>query len=98
MRLNVNLNAFVHRRRFESFKRSATHVLNDSRSPVLGAIAAGWFLSLGVRMVYPVLLPHIRTAYGLDLVMAGLLLTVLWGRTRLDNSREGSSPITSANG
>jgi hypothetical protein len=42
------------------------------------AVAAGWFLSLGVRMVYPALLPYLRTAYGLDLGTTGLLLTVLW--------------------
>lgn len=29
-------------------------------------------------MVYPVLLPHLRTAYGLDLMSAGFLLTVLF--------------------
>jgi MFS family permease len=29
-------------------------------------------------MIYPVLLPEIRTAYGFDLATAGLLLTVLW--------------------
>lgn len=29
-------------------------------------------------MVYPVLLPHIRTTYGMDLSTAGMLLTALW--------------------
>lgn len=44
----------------------------------LGAIAGGWLLSIGVRMVFPALLPALRAAYGLDLAAAGLLLTVLW--------------------
>lgn len=51
---------------------------SDGRGPILTAIAAGWFLSLGVRLVYPVLLPHLRAAYGFDLTTAGFLLTVLW--------------------
>lgn len=33
---------------------------------------------MGIRMVYPVLLPRIREAYGLSLTSAGLLLTVLF--------------------
>ena len=49
-----------------------------TRGKVLFAVSAGWFLSLGVRMVYPVILPHLRVAYGLDLATAGLLITVLW--------------------
>ncbi|MFC7225469.1 MFS transporter [Halalkalicoccus sp. GCM10025322] len=38
----------------------------------------GWFLSLGVRMVYPALLPRIRMTYGMTLTTAGALLTALW--------------------
>jgi MFS family permease len=60
------------------FGRTVTELRSDGRGAILAAIAAGWFLSLGVRMVYPALLPHIRVAYGLDLTTAGLLLTVLW--------------------
>ena len=45
---------------------------------MLLAIAFGWFLSISVRMIYPALLPHLRSAYGLTLTTAGLLLTVLW--------------------
>lgn len=63
----------------KSLKRSTEDVVTDSRSEILVAVGAGWFLSLGVRMVYPVLLPHLRAAYGLNLTTAGLLLTLLWG-------------------
>ena len=45
---------------------------------MLSAIAFGWFLSISARMVYPALLPFLRTTYGLTLTTAGLLLTVLW--------------------
>ncbi|SFT03036.1 MFS transporter [Halostagnicola kamekurae] len=51
---------------------------SDGRGLVLVTIAAGWFLSLGVRMVYPALLPHMRSTYGMSLSTAGLLLTTLW--------------------
>ncbi|MFB6169995.1 MAG: nitrate/nitrite transporter [Haloarculaceae archaeon] len=70
--------SFIERRTAE-LRRSAAFVWNDSRRTVLLAVSAGWFLSLGVRMMYPVLLPHFRRAYGLDLGTVGLLLTVLWG-------------------
>lgn len=44
---------------------------------MLTAIAGGWFLSIGVRMIYPVLLPYLRESFGLSLAMGGLLLTAL---------------------
>lgn len=66
-------------RRVESVKRGVRFALSEDRNLVLVAVAAGWFLSLGVRMMYPVLVPYIRTAYSLDLGATGLLLTVLWG-------------------
>jgi len=50
----------------------------DPRTPILLVIAGGWSLSLGVRLVYPAIIPHLRTAYGISLSTAGLLLTVLW--------------------
>ncbi|MGQ3412754.1 MFS transporter [Natrinema sp. LN54] len=52
--------------------------MTDDRSGILVAVAAGWFLSIGVRLAYPVLLPYLRDAYGLDLTTAGFLLTALW--------------------
>lgn len=59
-------------------KQFFTDLWSDGRGPILVATASGWFLSMGVRMIYPILLPHIRTAYDLDLTTAGLLLTVLF--------------------
>ena len=51
---------------------------SEGRGPILVAAAAGWFLSIGVRMIYPVVLPQLRAAYDLDLATAGVLLTVLF--------------------
>ncbi|OIB55566.1 MFS transporter [Natrialba sp. SSL1] len=57
---------------------SARTFLTGRRGKILAAVAAGWFLSIGVRLAYPVLLPYLQDAYGLDLTTAGFLLTVLW--------------------
>jgi len=51
---------------------------SGGRGPALFAVSAGWFLSLGVRMVYPALLPSLREAYGMSLTLGGFLITVLW--------------------
>jgi len=55
-----------------------TELRRDGNGPVLGSIAAGWFLSIGVRYVYPSLLPFFRTEFGFGLTVAGFLLTALW--------------------
>ncbi|MUW14391.1 MFS transporter [Halorubrum sp. CBA1125] len=51
---------------------------SGGRGAALLAVAFGWFLSISTRMIYPALLPSLRTAYGLTFTTAGLLLTVLW--------------------
>ncbi len=61
-----------------TFRDGVLDLWSDGRGKVLTAVAGGWFLSLGVRMIYPVMLPYLRTAYGLDLTSAGLLVTVLF--------------------
>jgi len=58
--------------------QAAKQQLRDDRSKVFIAVSAGWFLSIGIRMAYPVLLPFLRVDYDLSLTMAGLLLTLLW--------------------
>lgn len=59
-------------------KNVLANLRTGGRWKVLVATALGWGLSLGGRMIYPVLLPHIRVAYELDLTTAGFLLTVLF--------------------
>jgi MFS family permease len=50
----------------------------DGRGPVLAAVAGAWFLSIGTRLTYPALLPHLREAFGFGLATAGVLVTTLW--------------------
>ena len=42
------------------------------------AIAAGWGLMIGTRMIYPVLLPALSAEFDLTLTTAGLLVTIVW--------------------
>lgn len=51
---------------------------SEGRGWLLVVVATGWFLSLGVRLVFPALLPQIRTTFGFSLSAAGVLLMCLW--------------------
>lgn len=51
----------------------------DGRGWILAAVATGWLLSIGMRLVFPALLPTVRAAFGMDLTTAGVLLTLMWG-------------------
>lgn len=59
-------------------KQVIADLWSGGRGKMLLTIAFGWFLSISVRMIYPALLPHLRSGYDLTLTTAGLLLTVLW--------------------
>ncbi|EMA38025.1 MFS transporter [Halococcus hamelinensis] len=59
-------------------RRTVADLWGGSREKMLFSVAFGWFLSISLRMVYPALLPYLRTDYGLSLSTAGLLLSVLW--------------------
>lgn len=50
----------------------------DGRGRILFAVAFGWFFSVGVRLVFPALLPQIRTQFGLGLTAASLLISILY--------------------
>lgn len=63
---------------FSAYFRTVKQQLQDERGKIFVAISAGWFLSIGIRMAYPVLLPSLRDYYDLSLTMAGFLLTILW--------------------
>ncbi|SFC16975.1 Sugar phosphate permease [Halobiforma haloterrestris] len=64
--------------RARRLRRLGAELWSEGRGPILVAVAGGWFLSLGVRMIYPAVLPQLRAAYGLDLTRSGLLITALW--------------------
>lgn len=66
------------RTHYTSFKRVLVELRRDGRGPILVSIAAGWLLSLGVRMIYPAVLPQLREAFEMDLTTAGLLVSTLW--------------------
>jgi predicted MFS family arabinose efflux permease len=59
-------------------RRTVADLWGDNREKMLFSVAFGWFLSISLRMVYPALLPYLRTDYNLTLTTAGLLLSVLW--------------------
>ncbi|WP_135665500.1 MFS transporter [Halorhabdus rudnickae] len=61
-----------------SIRREAAALWSDGRGWSLSVVAGTWGLLLGVRMIYPVLLPSIRETFDLSLTVAGLLVTILW--------------------
>lgn len=50
----------------------------DGKGISLAAVATGWGLLNGGRMVYPVIIPYLQFEYDLSLTVAGFLVTVLW--------------------
>jgi predicted MFS family arabinose efflux permease len=50
----------------------------DGSGWVLLFVSLGWFLTLGVRIVYPALLPQVTAEFGVDNATAGLFIGALW--------------------
>lgn len=50
----------------------------NNRGKILLVIAGGWFVSIGARATFPVILPHLRLEYGLGYGTSGLLLSVMF--------------------
>jgi MFS family permease len=50
----------------------------DGSVAVLLAVSFGWFLTLGVRVVYPTLLPGVTGEFGVGNATAGLFVGALW--------------------
>lgn len=50
----------------------------DGSVGLLLAVSLGWFLTLGVRIVYPALLPAITDEFGVGPATAGLFIAALW--------------------
>lgn len=59
-------------------KETINGLQSEGRGKQITVISVFTFLYTGSQMSFPVLLPFIRSAYDLDLVLAGLLLTILW--------------------
>lgn len=64
--------------RLPGVKQEFTALWVDDKGRILAAIAIGWGLVLGTRMIYPVLLPYLRSDFDLTLATAGLLISILW--------------------
>ena len=63
---------------FSLIRQEGLALWSDGRGPILVAIAGGWALLNGSRMIFPVVLPQLREDFGLTLTTAGLLITVIW--------------------
>lgn len=50
----------------------------NGRGWILIAVSVGWALSIGVRFVFPIMVPFFQAAFQLNLTTAGMLLTLLW--------------------
>ncbi len=56
----------------------AQKIWADGKGKTLVAIAFGWGLLNGTRMIYPILLPYFSDEFGLTLTTAGFLITIIW--------------------
>lgn len=65
-------------RHVHSLRTIAGELHRDGKGAILATVAAGWFLSIGVRFAYPSLLPLFRSEFGFGLSTAGLLVSALW--------------------
>jgi predicted MFS family arabinose efflux permease len=50
----------------------------EGRGWVVLAVAAGWLLVLGTRVVLPALLPQVTTAFAIDNATAGVVVSLIW--------------------
>lgn len=61
----------------ESVGGKITSFRSTGHGLILLTLAMGWFFTTGVRLIYPVLVPQVRTAFGINNTIAGLLFTVM---------------------
>ena len=61
-----------------SLRHEIDALWSGGKGKKLLAIALGWGLLNGIRMIYPVLLPSLSESFGLTLTTAGLLVTLIW--------------------
>jgi sugar phosphate permease len=59
-------------------RREATQLWGGGSGKALVAIAMGWGLMIGTRMIYPVILPQLSAEFDLTLTTAGFLVTIIW--------------------
>ena len=62
----------------ERLQETASRLWADGTGWILVVISVGWLLSLGTRLIYPVLIPEITLEFRIDYATAGITLSVLW--------------------
>ncbi|MFB6107733.1 MAG: MFS transporter [Haloplanus sp.] len=62
----------------DTLRATVADLRSEGRAPLLLAVAGSWFLALGMRLVFPAVLPSLRTELGIDNATAGALVTLLW--------------------
>jgi MFS family permease len=73
----ITVRTFHHRVR-DKLRPLLADLARDGKGWILLTVGAGWFVSIGVRYMYPSLLPFLREAFEFDLAVAGVLLSALW--------------------
>lgn len=61
----------------DRIRRVVDAFFEDSRVTPLIVIAFGWFMVVGTRLVYPVVIPQVRIEFGTSLAVAGSLYTAM---------------------
>lgn len=62
----------------DRFASTLSTLWGDGKGMILLTISCGWLLSLGVRIVYPALLPDIMAEFRINYTDAGFLLSTIW--------------------
>lgn len=58
--------------------RVVSNLRRDGSGWVLVVVSLGWFLTLGVRIVYPALLPQVTAEFGVGNATTGVFIGILW--------------------
>ncbi len=61
------------------FNNLVRELWSGGRGWILVSVSIGWSLSIGVRFIYPILVPFFQSEFQIGLSTVGLLLTMLWG-------------------
>lgn len=59
-------------------RRVVDDLRGDGRGWILVIVSTGWFFSLGIRLIYPVILPQVTEEFAITYESAGISLSVLW--------------------
>lgn len=62
----------------EQLRATVDALRTDGRGWILASVSFGWLLGLGIRLVFPAVLPYVRGEFDMGLTLAGLLLSALW--------------------